>query len=176
MLFTCVDFSRCVSLYSYFCVLIKVPDVQATHSIHCSEDGRVHWRPHDIKDVVNIVLKGAERFVMLCLQDRHDQHINSNTVNILEMYAAFWPCDQYTSNIKHCVTTAPINYINILQNRNRKKKKLSYFSRPQFGRPVKGWSGEEVGEINGAHSIMAADASHWPLVAHKHLANTRPTV
>lgn len=46
-------------------VVIQVPQIQAPHPVHAGEERGMHWRPHDIVDIVGIVFKGVERLVVL---------------------------------------------------------------------------------------------------------------
>lgn len=46
-------------------VVVQVPEVQAPHPVHAGEERGMHWRPHDIVDIVGIVFKGVERLVVL---------------------------------------------------------------------------------------------------------------
>lgn len=46
-------------------VVIQVPQIQAPHPVHAGEECGMHWRPHDIVDIVGIVFKGVERLVVL---------------------------------------------------------------------------------------------------------------
>lgn len=46
-------------------IVVQVPKVQATHAVHCSKDGWMYRRPHDIVHIVCIVFKGIEGLVML---------------------------------------------------------------------------------------------------------------
>ena len=48
----------------------------------------------------------------------------------------------------------------------------AYLGAPQLDGPVEGGRGEEVGEVHGAHGVVAADARHRPLVALEHLTDT----
>lgn len=46
-------------------VIIQVPEIQAAHPVHAGKERGMHWRPHDIVDIVGIVFKGVERLVVL---------------------------------------------------------------------------------------------------------------
>lgn len=47
------------------CVVVEIPEVQTTIAIHCSKERWMHWRPHDIINIVCIVFKGIQGLVML---------------------------------------------------------------------------------------------------------------
>lgn len=47
------------------CVVVEIPEVQATIPIHSSKERWMHWRPHDIIHIVCIVFKRIEVLVML---------------------------------------------------------------------------------------------------------------
>lgn len=46
-------------------VIIQVPEIQAAHPVHAGKERGMHWRPHDVVDIVGIVFKGVERLVVL---------------------------------------------------------------------------------------------------------------
>lgn len=49
----------------YLCVIVEVPEVEMTNSIHTGKQGGVDGRPHDVIDVVRVVLEGVQGLVIL---------------------------------------------------------------------------------------------------------------
>lgn len=49
----------------YLSVIVEVPQVQVAHSIHTCKQRGVSGRPHDIINVIRVVLKGVQRLIVL---------------------------------------------------------------------------------------------------------------
>lgn len=60
-MFVCV----CRVRFLYLCVVVKVPQVKVAHSVHARKQGGVDGGPHDVVNIVRVVLKGVQRLVIL---------------------------------------------------------------------------------------------------------------
>ena len=49
----------------YLSVVVEVPQVKMAHSIHTRKQRRVSGRPHDVVDVIRVVLERVQRLVVL---------------------------------------------------------------------------------------------------------------
>lgn len=52
----------------YLSVIVEVPQVQMTNSVHTSKQSGVNGRPHDIIHIIRVIFKGVEGFVVLQMQ------------------------------------------------------------------------------------------------------------
>lgn len=46
-------------------IVVEIPQVKPAHPIHTGKQGRVSWRPHHIINIIWVVFKGVERFIIL---------------------------------------------------------------------------------------------------------------
>lgn len=51
--------------HTHLSVVVEVPQVQAAHAIHGGEESGMHGRPHDVIDIVCVVLERVQRLVVL---------------------------------------------------------------------------------------------------------------
>lgn len=57
----------CFMAYMLFnlCVIVEVPQVDASKSVHTSKEGGMYRRPHDIINIIRVILKRVQRLVIL---------------------------------------------------------------------------------------------------------------
>lgn len=61
------DFRWHLSRLQYLSVVVEVPQVQVSHSVHTSKQGRVGGWPHHVVNVIGVVFKWVQRLVVLQL-------------------------------------------------------------------------------------------------------------
>lgn len=61
----------------HLCVIVEVPQVDASESVHTGEESGVHRRPHDIIHIIRVVLERVQRLVTLQQRETHSQPTDS---------------------------------------------------------------------------------------------------
>ena len=76
---------------SYLCVIVQVPQVEVTDSIHTRKQSRVSRRPHDIVHVIGVVLKRVQRLVVLQVREEKEKlnHLFNHISDTLSVTSHF---------------------------------------------------------------------------------------
>lgn len=70
----------CVFMYQWcfkarmlfnLCVIVEVPQVDASQSVHTRKEGGMYRRPHDIINIIRVILKRVQRLVILQQRERN---------------------------------------------------------------------------------------------------------
>lgn len=62
---TILQLHSTLNLTSHLSIIVEIPQVKPAHPIDTGKQGRVSWRPHHIINIIRVVFKGVERFVIL---------------------------------------------------------------------------------------------------------------
>lgn len=94
----------------HLCVIVEVPQVDASESVHTGEESGMNRRPHDIINIIWVVLKRVQRLVIL--QQREQRTVSR------EIHE--WQC--YVISVYECCPTLVLQSLTVQSNEAVRKR------------------------------------------------------